>query len=68
MEFVSLVGSDVIQVPENLAYGPGNLDWLFKSYLVDVASRGVELILGGKPLNHGTIHAELASNLNITDD
>ena len=63
MEFVSSVGSDVIQIPESLAYGPGNSDWLFKSYPVDVASRGVELTLGGKPLNHGTIHAELESNL-----
>ena len=63
MEFVSSVGSDAVQIPDSLAYGPGNSDWLFKSYPVDVASRGVELTLGGKALSHGTIHAELDSNL-----
>lgn len=63
MEFVSSVGSDVVQIPDSLAYGPGNSDWLFKSYPVDVASRGVELTLGGKALSHGMIHAELDSNL-----
>jgi len=63
MEFVSSMGSDVVQIPDSLAYGPGNSDWLFKSYPVDVASRGVELTLGGKALSHGTIHAELDSNL-----
>ena len=63
MEYASSVGLDVVQIPDSVVYGPGNSDWLFRSYPVDVASRGIELTLGGKALNHGTIHAELDSDL-----
>jgi VCBS repeat-containing protein len=61
MEFVSSVGSDVVQIPDSLAYGPGNADWLFKSHPV-VVSDQVRLTLGGRLLKHATIDVELDGN------
>ena len=38
MEFASTFGSDIVQIPETVAHGPDNADWLFNSHDIEVST------------------------------